>query len=126
MFDDAGRLLVVRRKSEPSAGRWSLPGGRVEAGESLPAAAAREVLEETGLTVKVGAVIGRVELAAGSGIVYDVTDFRATVVGDPRAAVAADDASDVAWVDRAELAALDCSSGLVQTLESWQIWPEVS
>jgi ADP-ribose pyrophosphatase YjhB (NUDIX family) len=126
VFDPAGRLLVVRRGHEPAAGKWSLPGGRVEAGESSPAAVQREVLEETGLQVHVGAIVGSVELPAARDVVYDVTDFRAIVVGDPEALRAGDDATDVAWVTRQEFEALDCSPGLVQTLGDWRIWPALS
>src|SRR5262245_49581335 len=46
VLDSAGRLLLVRRAREPGRGRWSLPGGRVEAGETAAAAAVREVREE--------------------------------------------------------------------------------
>lgn len=49
LFDTAGRVLLVKRRNEPYAGRWSLPGGRVEAGETLVQAVAREVVEETGI-----------------------------------------------------------------------------
>ena len=54
---DAGRVVLVRRRFEPLAGRWSLPGGALELGEALEVGAAREVLEETGLQVTVGPVI---------------------------------------------------------------------
>jgi 8-oxo-dGTP diphosphatase len=118
---DDGRILVIRRGREPSRGLWSIPGGRVEQGEALAAAAAREVLEETGLTVGVGPPLGRVVLPAGDDE-YDVTDFAATVVGDPDAAVAGDDAAEVRWVDRAELEALDTSPGLTATLLTWHVW----
>jgi 8-oxo-dGTP diphosphatase len=52
-----GKVLLVRRKYEPLAGQWSLPGGAVEVGETLEACLVREMLEETGLEVKVGPVI---------------------------------------------------------------------
>ncbi|MGI8799897.1 MAG: NUDIX hydrolase, partial [Pseudonocardia sp.] len=50
--DAAGRLLLVQRVNEPGAGRWSLPGGRVEPGETDQDAVVREVAEETGLQVR--------------------------------------------------------------------------
>jgi 8-oxo-dGTP diphosphatase len=54
---DAGNVVLIRRRFEPLAGQWSLPGGTLELGESLEAGAAREVLEETGLQVEVGPIV---------------------------------------------------------------------
>lgn len=54
---DAGKVVLVRRRYEPLAGRWSLPGGTLELGETLETGAAREMREETGLRVEVGPII---------------------------------------------------------------------
>ena len=52
-----GRVVLVKRRFEPLAGKWSIPGGAVEIGETLEACVAREMLEETGFEVEVGPVI---------------------------------------------------------------------
>lgn len=54
---DARRVLLIKRAHEPLKGQWSLPGGRVELGETLEQAVAREVQEETGLDVDVGPIV---------------------------------------------------------------------
>ncbi len=59
--DDRGRVLLVQRRFPPQAGRWTLPGGFLNPGEAPRARAAREVAEETGLVVRVGALFTVVE-----------------------------------------------------------------
>jgi 8-oxo-dGTP diphosphatase len=107
--DEDGRVLLVRRGHEPSIGLWSLPGGRVEAGESPAEAAAREVGEEAGLQVAVGDLLASFEIGA-----YLVHDFAATVVGGELRA--GDDATDVRWCGLDEAAALPLTSGLLAAL----------
>jgi ADP-ribose pyrophosphatase YjhB (NUDIX family) len=108
--DADGRLLLIRRRHDPSAGLWSIPGGRVEPGELPEQAAAREVLEETGLAVSVGALLGTVVLAGR----YLVHDFAATVVGGTLRA--GDDATDARWCAPAEVRALELTPGLLDEL----------
>ncbi|MEJ7690720.1 MAG: NUDIX domain-containing protein [Nocardioidaceae bacterium] len=120
--DEHGRILVILRGSAPAQGRWSIPGGRVEDGESLVAAVRREVLEETGLHIEVGAVAGTVELPGLDDNIYAVTDFFCTPTGAGRELRAGDDAADARWVTRAELAQLDTSPDLIDTLAGWQVW----
>jgi 8-oxo-dGTP diphosphatase len=120
--DPAGRLLLVRRGQEPSRGLWSLPGGRVEPGETTEQAVVREVREETGLVVRAGAVVGRVLIPAGA-VVYDVVDLACTPVDPAAVPVAGDDADDVRFADPAEMAALGCTPRLVETLREWGVLP---
>jgi ADP-ribose pyrophosphatase YjhB (NUDIX family) len=54
---DDGRVVLVKRRHEPLAGEWSLPGGALEVGETLEAGVAREIHEETGLVVDVGPLV---------------------------------------------------------------------
>lgn len=117
--DGAGRLLLVRRANEPGRGLWSLPGGRVEPGESAEQALVREVREETGLLVTVGPLVGRVERPGPGGVVYDIADHLCRAVGGTLRA--GDDAAEVRWVDG--LAALPLTEGLAETLEAWGVLP---
>jgi 8-oxo-dGTP diphosphatase len=118
--DDRGRLLLIKRGHEPGRGLWSLPGGRVEPGETDAQALIRELREETGLGVEPGELIGTVRLAgAMRGSAYDVHDYSATVTGG--ALVAGDDAADVRWVSAADITRLTLTEGLLDTLTAWGV-----
>ena len=94
--DEQGRLLMIKRGHEPGAGLWSIPGGRIEPGETDAEALVREMLEETGLTVQVGRLLGTVQRPGLDGAVIDIRDYAATVTGGTLAA--GDDAADARWV----------------------------
>jgi 8-oxo-dGTP diphosphatase len=122
VHDTSGRLLLVRRGRDPHRGRWSLPGGRVEAGESPEQAVEREVREETGLAVRAGRPVGRVQIQ-GDGVVYDVVDLACTLGAPGDVPVAGDDAADVVFADATALNGLECTPLLVETLREWGVLP---
>jgi ADP-ribose pyrophosphatase YjhB (NUDIX family) len=122
VHDADGRLLLIRRGHAPHAGLWSLPGGRIEAGESPEAAVEREVREETGLRVRAGAAVGRIRIPAGE-VTYDVVDFACTLIDPAEQPVAGDDAADVVFADAAAFDQLTCTPLLVETLRSWDVLP---
>jgi 8-oxo-dGTP diphosphatase len=109
-----GRLLLVRRGRPPGAGRWSVPGGRVERGELLAEAVTRELREETGLDGVCGALVGWVERFSGDRH-FVILDFEVTVLDD-RTPVAGDDAAEARWVPLADVADHDLVEGLAEFL----------
>ncbi len=123
--DEAGRLLLIKRGHEPGAGLWSIPGGRIEAGESDASALVREVREETGLAVLAGRLLGAVQRPGLAGAIVDIRDYVAVVTGG--VLTAGDDAADARWVSPAQLAQLDArgelTSGLAEALTSWGVLP---
>lgn len=119
--DPAGRLLLIRRGHEPGAGLWSLPGGRIEPGETHQQAVVREVLEETGLSVECGRLLGTAEIPAPGRAVIEVSDYLAVVTEGLLAP--GDDADDARWVTAAGLAALPLTDGLAGYLTAWGVYP---
>lgn len=122
VYDHRGRLLLIRRGQQPGQGLWSLPGGRVEPGETEPEALIREVAEETGLRVRPKRLLGRVRRAAPHGGVFEIADYICGVCG-PEQLVAGTDADDARWVTAADYAALPVVPGLTEVLTEWGALP---
>jgi ADP-ribose pyrophosphatase YjhB (NUDIX family) len=107
---DGDRVLLVKRGQEPLKGEWSLPGGAVEIGETLLAALAREVREETCLDIEIGPVVEvldsiRRDADGRPEYHYIIIEYRCRVPdGKTTAAACGSDAADVRWVPVADLA----------------------
>jgi ADP-ribose pyrophosphatase YjhB (NUDIX family) len=104
---DGDRVLLIKRGHEPLKGAWSLPGGVVEIGETLPAALVREVREETGLEIDAGPVVevlDRISRDADGRVEYHyvIVDYLCRVVAG--AVACATDADDARWVRRDDIA----------------------
>jgi ADP-ribose pyrophosphatase YjhB (NUDIX family) len=103
------RVLLIKRARAPSAGRWSLPGGRVEPGERLLDALARELHEEAGILVKIGPLVAVVEVI-DAPYHYVILDYLCELAGgDLRAG---DDASEAVMAPASDLAAYGVKKAL--------------
>jgi len=113
------RVILVKRASPPLQGEWSLPGGVVELGETLRAAAEREAREETGLIVKAGEVVEVLDriIPGDRGAPqyhYVLIDFVCTVQGGEL--LAGGDAADVRWAVESDLAQFKVEQPAVQVI----------
>ena len=110
-----GELLLIQRGRGASIGEWSIPGGRVEFGETMVEAVKREIAEETGLDVEVREFVGWVERRSADHH-FVIVDFVVNVVsGTLRAG---DDAADARWIPLDGLASLPLVDGLVEFLRT--------
>jgi 8-oxo-dGTP diphosphatase len=120
VFDDRGRVLLIQRGRPPGAGLWTVPGGRVELGESLATAVEREALEETGLAVTCGALVEVVERITTEGDAtwhYVILDFLAVAAPGHGAPRRGDDAADVRWFGIDELEVAQLTEGLLPVID---------
>ena len=114
VVDDA--ILLIERGTEPSAGCWSIPGGRVEPGETLAEAVVREVAEETGLNAVAGSLIAIAERISSAHHLLIANHF-VEIIGSTNP-TAGDDAADVAWVPLEHLEQVELVPGLLEYLRA--------
>jgi ADP-ribose pyrophosphatase YjhB (NUDIX family) len=114
------RLLLVRRAQEPGRGLWSVPGGRVEAGEALADAVVRELAEETGVMGACGRLLGVAERREG-GHHFVILDY--LVVAEAESPVAGTDVDDAAWVPLSAVQDLPLVPGLARFLTEHGVLP---
>jgi 8-oxo-dGTP diphosphatase len=114
------RVLLVKRGNPPLAGKWSIPGGVLEMGETLRQAAVREALEETGLTVETGELLGvydRIlrDTEERTRYHYVLIDFLCRrIAGEPQAA---GDAAEARWFTRAEVGQLSLAEDTADVIQ---------
>lgn len=114
-----GRMLLIRRARGAYVDHWAVPGGRQRRGETMRAAAAREVLEETGLIVEVGDPVwvgDIVDEADPPAYHYTVVDFFGTVVGGELRA--GDDAAEARWVPVNEVRGMRLTPTMVDLIDT--------
>jgi 8-oxo-dGTP diphosphatase len=120
-----GKVLLIRRGKEPLRGRWVIPGGTLELGESLEAAVVREIREETALEVRpldVVAVFDRIE-RKGADILYHYVIIDYLCAYEAGTARAGSDAAEVAWASPEELPAFDMPEKAFQVVsDSFARW----
>jgi 8-oxo-dGTP diphosphatase len=116
------KILLVRRARPPAKGFYSLPGGRVEFGETLHAALQREVDEETGLTIEIVGLAGWREVLPGTsgGGHYLIMSFAArAALGEP---VLNEELDDFRWSAPDALGDLQLTAGLQEIIQSaWSL-----
>ncbi len=117
---DGDRVLLVRRGRPPAFGKWSLPGGLVELGETTQEAARREVLEECGLDVRIGAVAGvldRVVSDPDGRVRYHWVLVDYLAYPESAHVVAGSDAAEAQWVRVADVHRYDTTDGLIEMID---------
>lgn len=113
-------ILLVRRGQPPAEGSWSIPGGKVELGETLVDALCREIKEECNLDIEVGppiAVLDSIVRSSSGQVLYHYALVDFWVYSVRGTAISSSDAREVRWVPLAEVSALQITQGLVPLLD---------
>jgi 8-oxo-dGTP diphosphatase len=114
-----GRVLLVRRGADPSIGKWTLPGGLVELGETTAEAVRRELVEECGLAITVvglAGVVDRVVRDADGRVRYHYVLVDYVARADTEALAVGSDAAEARWVALDRMDELDVTEGLMDMI----------
>lgn len=117
VFNDAGEILLIKRGKAPHYGRWMVPGGALEWGETLEQATIREVREETGIDIEIDAFLEIIEaiFPGDPGFHYVIMDYTARAVSGTLAA--GSDALESAWFRLDALDPLDLTPDLRRVID---------
>ena len=110
-----GKILLVKRKTEPEIGKWSIPGGHVDIGESLESAVERELYEETGLRGKCKIFVGSGEVISANSHKV-ILDFEVVIEGNSEPIPATDEVASK-WIPLEDINSLEMADGLETFLE---------
>jgi len=117
VFNPEGRILLIQRGKSPHYGRWMVPGGTVEWGETLEEATVREVREETGIDIEIETFVELIEAISPeeSGYHFVIVDYAAhAIAGSLRAA---SDAKNAVWASADSLAEYDLTPEMLAVIE---------
>jgi 8-oxo-dGTP diphosphatase len=116
VFNKQKQILLIRRNKPPAMGLWSIPGGKLEAGESLVDACRREIKEETGLDTDVKNIVAVVERRV-EGFHYVIIDYLALLVDEENSQpIPQSDVSEARWVNLDHLGNFDLVDGLAEII----------
>lgn len=115
VFNEHDEILLIKRGKEPHYGRWMVPGGTLEWGETLEQAAVREVREETGIHIEIETFVEIIEaISPSDDFHFVIMDYAAHAVSGDLAA--SSDALDAVWASRESLAAYDLTPELLAVI----------
>ena len=113
-----GQVLLIKRGKPPGKGLWSLPGGKIEIGETAVDAAQRELFEETQIRAKLLHAMGPFEIKQGDAILYSITCFAGLYVSGE--ALASSDAAELAWIYPQDINGFELAPNIAQAIADAQ------
>ena len=117
VFNADQQVLLIKRNQPPAMGMWSIPGGKLEAGESMSAACRREIKEETGLDTEIQNIVAVVERRI-ENFHYVIIDYLALLADQQNVKpTAQSDVAEAAWISLDDLASYNLVPGLAEIIQ---------